>query len=149
MTVTPLPLPASAPAVTGLNLAGWWPWWEIEQHARGNRPGTITNQRKALTKLVRHFGDVLPAAITADALAQWRDYMRDSEGLKHSTINTYLQTLLTFLRWLVSEGELAEAPKVRLLRQERVSLTPAEVYTSAALVDLACGTHVAARGRSA
>jgi len=56
--------------------------------------------------------------------------------------------VLTFLRWLVSEGDLPAAPRVKLLRSPRVSLTPAEVLRSDALAGITAGAQVIGRGRS-
>ena len=88
-----------------LTVSGWWPWWEIELQARGVRPATVTMQRRALRKLVRHLGDVPPADVSAIAVAQWPEHMRDTEHRKPSSINAYALSVLTFLRWLVEQGD--------------------------------------------
>jgi integrase len=139
MAVTPLPGPA-------LTLSSWWPYWQIELCARGVRPATVAMQRKALTKLERHLGDVPPAAVTAEAIGQWQAHMRDVEGLKASSINSYALSVLTFLRWLVSEGELNEAPKV--VRMRGFAPSAPDVYKPEALAQLSNVANEQTRGRS-
>jgi site-specific recombinase XerC len=78
----------------------------------------------------------------------WRDHMRAVEQLRATTINAYLMTVRTFLLWLVTEGELAEAPTARRLRVTPASITRTDVYGAEALGQLATGAQTSTRGRS-
>jgi integrase/recombinase XerD len=139
MAATQLSLPE-------LTLTGWWPFWLIELQARGVRPATVSNQRKALTKLERSVGDVAPAALTTDVIAGWQAHMRAVECLRPSTINLYAMNVLTFLHWLLAEGELLEAPKVKRLRDAAPGAP--DVYKPDALATLTAGAQMEGRGRS-
>jgi integrase len=137
---------ATPDSQTALTISGWWPFWEVELRARRVRPATVTIQRKALTKLQRHAGDVAPAALTAGVIARWQHHMREVEQLKASTVNLYAFTTLTFLRWLVAEGELSNAPKIVRLRESDTGAP--ELLSSAALAKITAAAQKKSRGRS-
>ncbi len=126
----------------------WVPYWENELGARGARPRTIVNQREALRRLAKHFGDVDAASVTDAQLLTWRDSMV-KRGLKPTTINTYNLTVSTFYNWLADEGVMAESPMLYVPLLPVVEYAPPPAIGAEALKNLAKGATSRRSGRSA
>lgn len=134
---------ASAGA-TALTVSGWQGYWRNELGARGLRPATIVYRMKVQERFTK-FYDGTPEDLTSAHLLQWRESMV-AEGLAVLTVNGYLASVRTFLNWLVEEGVLERAPRVRLL-SERNEVAPA-VYNSQELSGLSKGAAAPRQGRS-
>lgn len=98
-----------AAPTTARTFSEWSPFWENELGARRVRPRTVHNQREALKRVAKFFGDVNAATATDGDFIRWRDTLT-ARGLKPSTVNSYLVTVGTFYNWLVAEGVMVESP---------------------------------------
>jgi integrase len=137
-----------------LRVSAWAPYWRNELGARGVRPSTVVTRLNAVRRLTK-FYDGFPDEITSTLLVEWRESMRSETvdwrgrpcaGLKVSTVNGYLASIATFLRWLTSEGVLTETPRFRLLSERNEPAPP--MVDAEDLRKLANGAGSTTQGRS-
>ena len=117
----------------------WWPTWKAQHPDSSYQTGKRIEKRMLPT-----FGNLPFAALDADRIGAWKASLV-ADGLKPSSVNSYLSLLGTILNAAVDSDYLAHSPLMRKSRAGRVTaaknlpVARREVWITRSQLDLLAG----------